>query len=84
MAPRMFELGPGRKFRISVDAGHWNGVVLESRTPDRWEKVTAADLIESLLKTLARVAMGAPPDGFRWTSDSRYTNPDARTDRFTR
>ena len=81
---RMFELGPGRKFRITADTGHWNGVTLESRLPDRWEKVVSADLLESLLKALARVAMGAIPDGFKWTTDDRYTNVDSRTDRFTR
>lgn len=71
-AAKMFEWGPGKKYRARSDSAFWNGIQLEVRQPWGWEPVTAPDLYESVLKVLARAAIGEAVEGFRWTNDERY------------
>jgi len=67
---RMFELGPGRKFRATTGPG--GSLRLEIRTPTQWETVLAPDLITVATQALALSAAGEPPKGFRYTQDDRY------------
>lgn len=67
---KIFELGPGRKFRAT--AGTAGFLKLEIRQPDRWEQVQAPDLISVATNALALAAVGEPPEGFRFTNDDRY------------
>lgn len=67
---KVFELGPGRKFRASTGQ---NGFLrLEIRTPLQWQVVTAPDLIEVATNALALAGAGEPPPGFKFTTDDRY------------
>jgi hypothetical protein len=70
---RMFELGPGRKFRAST--GPSGFLRLELRTPADWVPVTAPDLTSLATNALALSAAGEPPQGFRFTQDDRYVGP---------
>lgn len=67
---RMFELGPGRKFRASTGPSGY--LQLELRTPSNWGVVTAADLVSVATNALALASIGEPPAGFRFTQDERY------------
>lgn len=70
----IFELGRGRKFRASVGS---NGYLrLEIRTPDRWELLTAPDLVTVATNALALAAIGEAPEGFKFTIDDRYVDLD--------
>lgn len=71
-AAKMFEYGPGKKYRARADSAFWNGIRLDVRQPWGWEPVTAPDLVDSVLKVLARAAIGEPVSGFRWTNDEKY------------
>ena len=74
LAPRIFEWGPGKKYRARTDSSFWNGIRIEVRHQEGWTPVTALDLYESLLKILALAAIGQPIAGFRWTNDDRYND----------
>jgi len=67
---RIFELGPGRKFRGTTGTG--GALTLEIRTPTQWVLVTAPDLIAQATNALALAQVGEPPAGFRLTNDERY------------
>lgn len=75
---KIFEYGPGKKFRVRADTSHWNGLRLEFRQPWGWEEVTAPDLTEAVLKVIGRAAIGSPVAGFKWTLDERYSEADPR------
>lgn len=67
---RMFELGPGRKFRASTGPSGY--LRLELRTPDTWSTQISPDLVSVATNALALAGAGEPPDGFRFTQDDRY------------
>lgn len=73
---KIFELGPGRKFRATAGLG--GSLKLEIRQPDRWETVQAPDLITVATTALALAAVGEPPEGFRFTLDDRYVERDPK------
>jgi len=75
---RIFELGPGRKFRAST--GPSGFLRLELRMPDRWEPLTTPDLVTIATNALALSAAGEPPPGFRFTQDERYVGPLGSSD----
>lgn len=76
--PKIFEYGPGKKFRARADTSHWNGLRIEFRQPWGWEAVTAPDVLEAVMKVLGRAAIGFPVENFKWTLDDRYTEADLR------
>jgi hypothetical protein len=78
---RMFELGPGRKFRASQ--GPSGFLRLELRTPDSWTASVAADLVSVATNALALAAAGEPPEGFRFTQDDRYVDSGKLANPFT-
>jgi hypothetical protein len=68
---RIFELGPGRKFRGYT--GPTGFLVIEIRTPSStWAPVTAPDLLAQATNALGLAAVGEPPAGFKFTVDARY------------
>lgn len=67
----MFRLGSGLKFRGSVSPS--GAFILEIRQPDAWYPVTAPDLQAAAMQALALAAIGAPPSGFAFTTDERFT-----------
>jgi len=44
--------------------------------PDRWEILTAADMVTVATNALALAAIGEPPSGFSFTTDDRYVDLD--------
>lgn len=75
---RMFELGPGRKFRASTGPSGY--LRLELRTPDTWTTTIPADMVTQAMNALALAAADEPPQGFRFTQDERYVGPmDVKT-----
>ncbi len=78
---KIFELGPGMKFRATVDGGVLR---LEFRAPWSWTSITAQDVRDRALQALAMVALGTPPPGFRFTNDDRFSEVDPRPAIFRR
>lgn len=70
---RMFELGPGRKFRASTGPSGY--LRLELRTPNDWVATIAPDMVSVATNALALASAGEPPAGFRFTQDDRYIGP---------
>lgn len=78
---KIFELGPGMKFRGVVDGGQLR---LEFRSPWGWTPITAQDVLDRAMRALAMAALGSPPAGFRFTTDDRFSEADPRPSIFRR
>ncbi len=78
---KIFELGPGMKFRGVVDGGVLR---LEFRSPWGWTVITAQDVRDRAMMALAMAALGSPPAGFRFTVDDRFSEADPRPSIFRR
>lgn len=70
---RMFELGPGRKFRALTGTSGF--LRLELRTPSgEWSTQIPADMVAVATNALALAGAGEPPAGFRYTQDDRFVD----------
>lgn len=78
---KIFELGPGMKFRAWMDGGLLR---LEWRAPHAWVALMAQDVRDRALNALAAAALGSPPPGFRFTVDDRFDEVERRPNLFRR